>query len=308
MKKVMYYTFSLSVILFSTFATGCSGNDDDILEEGSGETVVEGPSIDDVLTLPSEPSFLGDSIQFTKTFSLAEYSIKEVKVSTTQNGHISVLGGYKGQSGVYIYAKIDDNRGKVSDEQIKNILDKYYIVESYASGTEIVATVKENTAVTREADFRNLRITVQVFTPRNVSTTLQIARGSIIAKNVHGNQHTATSTSGTIKYIDSSGKNFTLTSDAGHIGLINTPATGSIHAKMAKGTIQIALPKDTKATLSLESSTRVNAHILNKSNFQGVNTRTKVEGTLNGGGYELKAINDLGVINLSWYDGRGGNY
>lgn len=313
MKKIMYYVLvASSVFLYSMSTTGCS-SDDDITKEidnNKDKTIVEGPSSDDVLTVPTDVSYLGDSIRTMRSFSLVEHEVKKVVVSTTQNGHISVLGGYKDKAVVYVYAKVDDDdkKGDLNDEQIKNILEKYYTIESYVNDTEIVAKVNEKSGVSHGTDFRNLRISVKVFTPQNVSTQLNIGRGSIIANNVRGNQHSATSTSGAIKYINSYGGNFTVNSEAGYIGLINTSASQTIDAKLVKGNIMIALAKDTKVQLNLNSSTKVNAFILNNSNFSGTNTRTKVEGKLNGGGYAINANSGLGVINLKWYEGNDDEY
>ncbi|MDH6311128.1 hypothetical protein M2451_004003 [Dysgonomonas sp. PFB1-18] len=302
MKKVMYYMAVSAIILFSGTLAGCSDDNEVSFVPDDVEDVIEGPSSSDVLVLPTGAAFLGDSIQQIKTFSLSDNKIKLVTVSTTQNGHISVLGGYKDQSAVYIYAKPDDDDNyRLSDEQIKNILEKYYVVESYVNDTEIVANIMEKDGIAHGADYHKLRISIKLFTPQNISTKLSIGRGSIIAKNVCGNQHTASSISGTIKYIDSFGKNFALTSETGYIGIINTPASQSIEARLAKGNILFSLPQSTKATLSLSSSSNVNAHILNSSNFKGTNIRTKVEGALNGGGYKISANSGLGVINLKWY-------
>lgn len=306
MKKIMYYVFILHItILYPIMLAGCDS--DDISADNNGnnnEEIVEGPSSDDVLAVPVGVSFWGDSIRFMESFSLSEHKIRKVTVSTTLNGYISVLGGYKEQSAVYIYAKVedDDKNENLSDEQIKNILEKYYIVESYVSDTEIVAKIDEKNGIEHESDFRNLRISVKIFTPRNVSTDLNIARGSIVVNNVKGNRHTAKSNSGVIKYIDSYGGDFTVNSETGHIGFINTNASQSINAKLTKGNILLALPGYTKASLQLSSSTKVNAYILNSTNFSGINVRTNVEGKLNGGGYIINANSGLGVINLRWYE------
>ena len=311
MKKIMYYAFISTMLLSSLVMAGCDDDDDkvkgdDDKNDNKNENVIEGPSSDDKSVIPTDASFLGDSIQTMKTFSLSTYPIQEVEVSTTQNGHISVLGGYKEQSAVYVYAKAEDDKN-LSNEQIKNILEKYYSVESYADNTKILVAIKEKSGVAHGSDFRTLRISVNVFTPQYVSTLLNIARGSIIVKNVHGNQHKATSTSGTIKYINSSGKNVTANLENGFVGLINTTASQAINSQIKKGNILIALAKDTKADLYLQSTTKVNAYILNNSSFQGSNTMKKVEGKLNGGGYEINASSGLGVINLKWYE-QGGYY
>lgn len=304
MKKVMYYMAVFSLVLFVMPLSGCSSDDEIVKpdEEEVVEDVVEGPSAEDALTAPEDISFLGDSIMYMRSYSLSEYAIKEVAVSTTQNGHITVMGGYKDQSAVYVYAKVDDDKDDLGEEQVKSILEKYYLVDSYVNSDAIVTDIKEKEGVVHDSDFRILRISVQIFTPQNVSTSLNVARGSIIVKDIHGNQHTATSVSGTIKYIDSSGKSISVNTENGYIGLINTSASQAIKARLAKGNIQIVLPKETKAGLLLESSTKVNAYLLNHSNFSGINTRTKVEGVLNGGGYKIEANSGLGVINMRWYE------
>lgn len=317
MKKVLYYIAISGFIMCSAMMTGCDDDKDDILENTNPEEVedikdpediIEGPSSNDDLIIPTEASILGDSIRQIKTFSLAEHRIAKVKVHTTQNGHISVLGGYKDKSAVYVYAKTDDdNRANLNDEQINRILEKYYTVESYANESEIVVNVTEKSDVEHESDFQALRISVNIFTPQNVSTDLSISRGSIIAKNVHGDQHVAKSVSGAIKYMHSSGNNITVNSETGFVGLINTEAFQTVNAALAKGNIQLVLNKTTKADLNLISSIRVNAHILNIANFQGVNTAKKVEGKLNGGGYKINANSGLGVINLRWYE-EGNHY
>ncbi|MDU1906566.1 MAG: hypothetical protein E6772_17500 [Dysgonomonas sp.] len=308
MKKITSCLVVVSTFLLFLFATGCSDDDNDNVVNGNNEDIVEGPSSSDVLTVPMDASFLGDSIRYTKTFALSEYKVKKVSVSTTQNGYIAVLGGYKDQSAIYIYAKADDDEKGLNDEQIKNILEKYYNIDSYMNDTEIVANVTEKVGVSHDSDFYPLRISIKVFSPTNVSTDLSIAKGSLVAKNVSGNKHTANSNSGAIKYINSTGKNFTLNSDYGYIGLINSGASESINTKVISGSIQLVLPKNAKTQLNLESLTRINAYILNGSNFDGTNTSTKVAGKLNGGGYVLNANSGKGIINLRWYENENTYY
>lgn len=143
MKKVMCYMIVFTLALLVMSLSGCSSDDDIVKQEEEVEEVVEGPSAEDSLTVPEDTSFLGDSIMYMKTYSLSEYAIKEVSVSTTQNGHITVMGGYKDQSTVYVYAKVDDDKDDLDEEQVKRILEKYYTVDSYVSNAEIVADIKK---------------------------------------------------------------------------------------------------------------------------------------------------------------------
>lgn len=301
MKTAIRHTVSAFVALISLAAIGCSEKGDP--SPDINPPIIEGPSADDTLDIPDDIGVLGDSIMYTRAFPLSEYTIKAVSVNTTQNGHIAVLGGYRNQSAVHVFAKIEDDRKDLGDMRIKSILDKYYDVEYEVSGEKIVVGVREKIGVPHGEDYRDLRISVKVYVPQNVSTTLSIGRGSIIAKNVRGNSHCAESTSGAIKYLNSFGNSLTVTSQTGYVGLINTTAVEYMQAGISKGSIQIALPKSAGADLKLESSANVNAHILNNSNFSGINTRTRVEGKLNGGGFSLAATGNLGAVNLRWYNG-----
>lgn len=301
MKQYFNLAASLITGLLLLITPACSSDRDDTIDYNIVD-VQEGPSKNDVLNIPTDAAYLGDSIRYMRTYALSTHPIKKVSASTTQNGHIAVFGGYKEQTAIYIYAKADNESIDLTDEQIKTILEKYYNIESYANDVEIVAKVSEKSGVTQDTDYRKLRVSIKIFTPESVSTTLSIAKGSIMVKNISGNKHIANSISGTIKYTDSSGRNFTVESESGYIGMINTSASESMNTKLSKGNIQLVLPKGTKASLDLQSSTNINAYILNSSNFKGTNSRTKVQGKLSGGGFHINSTSGLGVIVLRWYE------
>ena len=301
MKQYFNLAASLITGLLLLITPACSSDEDDIIDNNIVD-VVEGPSKNDVLSIPTDAAYLGDSIRYMRTYALSTHPIKKVSASTTQNGHIAVFGGYKERTAIYIYAKADNESIDLSDEQAKAILEKYYNIESYANDTEIVANVSEKSDVIQGTDYRKLRVSIKIFTPESVSTALSIAKGSIMVKNISGNNHTAKSISGSIKYIDSSGRNFTVESESGYIGMINTSASESMNTKLSKGNIQLVLPKDTKATLDLQSSTNINAYILNSSNFKGTTSKTKVQGKLNGGGFQINSASGMGVIVFRWYE------
>jgi hypothetical protein len=301
MKQYFNLAASLITGLLLLITPACSSDEDDIIDNNIVD-VVEGPSKNDVLSIPTDAAYLGDSIRYMRTYALSTHPIKKVSASTTQNGHIAVFGGYKEQTAIYIYAKADNESIDLSDERAKAILEKYYNIESYANDTEIVANVSEKSDVTQGTDYRKLRVSIKIFTPESVSTALSIAKGSIMVKNIGGNNHTAKSISGSIKYIDSSGRNYTVESESGYIGMINTSASESMNTKLSKGNIQLVLPKDTKATLDLQSSTNINAYILNSSNFKGTTSKTKVQGKLNGGGFQINSASGMSVIVFRWYE------
>lgn len=302
MKK--YSSILIALIIGAiSFATSCSDSDDN----GNKEPNVNvgeggGPSSSDVLTIPSGSDFMGDSIQQVRTFSLSANPVKKVIASTTQSGHIAVMGGYKDNSAVYVYAKVDDD-SKLTDDEITALLNKYYDIVSEVSGTEIKAIVTEK-SIAHGSDYRKLRVSIKIFTPGDISTQLSIKYGSIFVDNVNGGEHVATSESGSIKYLNSFGKNFTAHSTTGHVAFINTTASESINAKLSKGNIQFAVPSETKTSLDLKSLTNVTASVLNSSNFTGTNTRTVVKGDLNGGGYKTNAEIGTGSIVFRWYNNK----
>lgn len=147
-----------------------------------------------------------------------------------------------------------------------------------------------------------MRISIKAFTPCNISTQLNISKGNIFINNLNGELHEASLNSGSIKYLDSRGKKIQIESQNGFIGLINTIASENIDVKLTKGSIQIAVPQTTRATLALQSTTSVNAYVLNNLNFEGKRTQTLVKGKLNGGGYSINAVASLGNVTFRWYD------
>lgn len=299
MKKTFIYSLILSTVL--SLSTSCSDDDsvDKNTNTGGNDTEL---SFKDTLTIPSDAAYLGDSIQRMTKFALNKHSVGKVTVSTTENGHIAVLGGYKDYSAVYIYAKTDDNKMNLTNEKIKVLFEKYYLVNSQIDGSEINVVVKENPNVIHESDFQKLRVSIEVFTPCQVSTKLNISKGSIFVSNLDGNLHESSSVTGSIKYLNSRGERIVTGSQNGSINLINTVATESINANLNKGSIQIAVPIKTKTTLKLQSATSVNAYVLNNSNFAGTKTKTIVDGKLNGGGYTINAVATIGNITFRWYD------
>lgn len=297
--SVIISAFIISLIF--SFVSCSNSDDKDIagphlnIEEGLG------PSSADVLAIPTSLEFLGDSIQQNMLYSLSVNPIKKVTVSAAQSGHIAILGGYKENSAVYIYAKTDDDGIKLTNNEIASLLNKYYNIEYGVSGSEIKAIVTEKN-ISHGTDYRKLRISIKIFVPGNVSSLATIKDGSIFVHNISGGEHVATSQSGSIRYLNSFGKNFTVHSTSGHIGFINTTAVEYIDVKLSKGNIQLAVPSDTKTTLDLKSSTNITANVLNNTNFAGTNTRTVVKGGLNGGGYKTNAEIGQGTIVFRWYN------
>ncbi len=292
----------LALFCLLTVFSSCSDSDDnntpsipgDISEEGKG------PSADDRLDIPVSEFFLGDSIQSMLRYSLQTNPVSIVNASTTQNGHIEVLGGYKSEAALYIYAKADD-KSSLSKEQINTILDKYYDVKSEVNGKTINASVTEKTGINHDTDYHQLRVSMKIFTPQSVSSQLSLQNGSIFVQSLTGPQHTATTTSGAIKYLHTEATTITANSINGYIAFINSKASEAMSAKTQKGSIQIAVPSTTKAHLNLSSTNHVTASVLTASNFDGTKTKNVVKGELNGGGANINASVGYGSVIFRWY-------
>ena len=293
----------LALFCLLTVFSSCSDSDDnnntppipgDISEEGKG------PSADDRLDIPVSEAFLGDSIQSMLRYSLQTNPVSIVNASTTQNGHIEVLGGYKSEAAVYIYAKADD-KSSLSKEQINTILDKYYDVKSEVNVKTINASVTEKTGINHGTDYHQLRVSMKIFTPQSVSSQLSLQNGSIFVQSLTGPQHTATTTSGAIKYLHTEATTITANSTNGYIAFINSKASEAMSAKTQKGSIQIAVPSTTKAHLNLSSTNHVTASVLTTSNFDGTKTKNVVKGELNGGGANINASAGYGSVIFRWY-------
>lgn len=288
--------------LLSVF-TACSDSDDNstpLLPGGNISEEGKGPSAEDQLVLPTSEAFLGDSIQSMLRYSLQTNPVSIVNASTTQNGHIAVMGGYKSEAAVYIYAKADD-KSSLSKEEVQKILDKYYDVKSEVNGKTINASVTEKTDVKHEADYQQLRVSMKIFTPQSVSSQVSLQNGSIFVQSLTGPQHTASTTSGAIKYLHTDASSITASSTNGYIAFVNSKASEAMSATTQKGSIQISVPATTKAHLNLSSTTNVTASVLNADNFTGTNTRNLVKGNLNGGGANINASVALGSVGFRWY-------
>lgn len=294
----------LALFCLLTAFSACSDSDDNnspSIPEGNINEGGKGPSSDDKLIIPTGEAFVGDSIQSMLRYSLQTNPIGIVKASTTQNGHIEVLGGYKSDAAVYIYAKADD-KSSVSKEQITAILDKYYDVKTEVNGITINASVTPKEGVNHETDYHQLRVSMKIFTPRSVSSQLSIQNGGIFVQSLNGPQHTATTTSGAIKYLHTEASTITANSTNGYIAFINSNASQSMSAKTQKGSIQIAVSPATKAHLNLSSTNNVTASVLTADNFDGTKNKNVVKGDLNGGGANINASVGFGSVIFRWYN------
>lgn len=150
MKRNLFYSMIVGMIICLFIAC----NNDDFIDDGMDINGYE-PSFNDTLAVPTESVYLGDSIQLMKSFDLNQYPVGKLTVSTTENGYITVLGGYKQYSAVYVYAKLEEELPKLTNEEIKALLNKYYLIESHLDGKEIVVTIKKIQILLMEMIFIN---------------------------------------------------------------------------------------------------------------------------------------------------------
>lgn len=298
MTKYHSILFALIAGVLLTFLSSCSKDD----ELGKNEEIAQ-IHIENGLDLPSGSNWGGDSLLIIQPLSIQSTSGKsQVIVESTESGKISVLGGYK-ESAIFVYAKPIKLFGLLDKEEVKNIFDKYYIVEIENSSTEIKVNISEKSSVEHEDDFCNLLIYVEIYTPSKVSTNLSVKNGDIYVHNIDGHEHKGRSVNGAIRYKRVIGETFDVESRSGYVSFVNAMGAQLMDVVLDNGSIDFALPRNTSATLNLSSLTNVEAHILNNHNFKGSRSGTKVNGELNGGGCKINATNKLGSIQLQWYYG-----
>lgn len=291
MKKYFYIPLLVGSILF--WGNSCSSDDDLDFNEGGQETQIV---IEDGKSLPAGEVFWGDSIMSVKSLPATKSQVVNIKASTTESGKISVLGGYE-ENAVYVYAK----GLLLSKERTQKILDRYYNVVIESSGTEIEVNITRRTDTVLGSDFRSLTIYAEIYTTSEASTNLDVKHGDMYVYNVKGATHKASSTTGAIRYNTVKGDTFNVTSKAGYVAFTNTIGTNSMTAKLDAGSINFALPRDSKAALNLTSSINISYPILTSSNYKGTKSRKAVKGDLNGSGCKINADIKLGSIQLLWY-------
>ncbi len=120
------------------------------------------------------------------------------------------------------------------------------------------------------------------------------AGGSITGKSVDGKLDASTS-GGSIRLEEASGDIKAATS-GGSVTASVTAVTSPLHFTTSAGSINLTLPKGSY-DLDLSGS-RVNVDHL--QNFSGSTQKGNIKGSLNGGGYAVKATTSAGSVNLSW--------
>jgi hypothetical protein len=192
------------------------------------------------------------------TKSLSSDNVKQVNVQTS-GGSISVTGGNAADARIEVYI-VSSNGGKeLSKEEIKKRLD-----ESYQLDINVVSGKLTALAKTKEKNMdwkKGLSISFKVFVPKNVSSDVNTAGGSIHLSNLSGSQDFTTSggslhldqlrgkingsTSGGSIHVQNSSDQIDLITSGGSIEASNcegkitlTTSGGSLHLNNLKGTIK----------------------------------------------------------------------
>ncbi|MCF3107467.1 DUF4097 domain-containing protein [Niabella sp. CC-SYL272] len=133
--------------------------------------------------------YSGVAPYLTKNFSAA--AVKEIRAETS-GGSISVEGGKtSGLVEVYVEPSNGGLRRKMSDNDIKTILDRYYDLEVSTSGNVVVA--KASRRDRGWSDQTGLSISFKIYTGTNVNTNLKTSGGSIHLRSLKGDQFFKTS-------------------------------------------------------------------------------------------------------------------
>lgn len=201
----------------------------------------------------------GAAPYLTKPFGTT--AIKEIRAETA-GGSISVEGGKtSGLVEVYVEPSNGGLRKKMSDQDIKSVLEQYYDLEVSTSGNVLVARASRKDRSWSEKTA--LSISFKIYTGTDVRTDLKTSGGSIRLQGLKGDQFFKTS-GGSLLVRDVSGK-ITGKTSGGSIDVSEAreeidlaTSGGSIRADHLKGRIRL---KTSGGSLTLSDlSGNVEAH------------------------------------------------
>ncbi|MBO9594215.1 MAG: hypothetical protein J7599_15015 [Niabella sp.] len=242
----------------------------------------------------------GTAPYLTKSFSTA--SIKEVRAETS-GGSISVEGGKtSGLVEVYVEPSNDGLRKRMSEQDIKSVLDQYYDLEVSTSGNVLVAKAFRKDR--GWSDKTALSISFRIYTGTDVRTDLKTSGGSIHLQALKGDQFFKTS-GGSLLVRDVSGRIAGKTS-GGSIDVSDTrdeidltTSGGSIKADHLTGRIRL---KTSGGSLNLSD---LSGNIEARTSGGSI-TASDIKGDLvtstSGGSVTLRGIN--GNLDASTSGGR----
>lgn len=175
----------------------------------------------------------------TKTFTAG--SISSVQ-SETAGGNIFVTG-VDGACRAELYAVAGNSKeSKISEQEVKDRLEKEYEVKIEMEGNKLIATAKPRHRMMNWK--KGLSISFKLYVPQSVSTNLATSGGNIELYHVQGNQDFSTS-GGNLVVADAGGK-INGTTSGGNISIDNakddinlSTSGGNIQAKECDGKIRL---------------------------------------------------------------------
>ncbi|HLO81631.1 MAG TPA: hypothetical protein VK166_11760 [Chitinophagaceae bacterium] len=222
-------------------------------------------------------------------FMVKSYNgVKRVKASTS-GGNITVDGADVREATVKIYIRASDYNQKLSDAEIRERLERDYILKMEVEGDMLVLQAKTKNNINWK---KGLSISFAVTIPKATSNDLTTSGGNIVLRGVVGKQDFVTSggnlvvkdASGNIKGTTSGG-NITAERLSENIELITSG--GNIDAEECKGTIKLVT---SGGNLSLEELSGTITASTSGGNVSGEDLRGEIQTGTSGGNLELEKI------------------
>jgi hypothetical protein len=169
--------------------------------------------------------------------------IEKVKVSTI-GGSIRVNGDATDEATVEVWIQSSSGKKELSKEEIKKIVDEYYLLEVQVEHGKLRAAA-ERTNGTKSPFKNRLSISFRLRVPQKVESQLNTSGGSIHIRNLTGKEDITTSggslhvedVSGTVTG-RTSGGSIHISDSKGELRL--STSGGSIHAKNSQGEIRLS--------------------------------------------------------------------
>jgi hypothetical protein len=204
------------------------------------------------------------------TKSLSNETVANV-MARTSGGSILVAGGSATEAHIEVYITSNDNKKMISNEEIKERLQKDYKMTIEVTGNKLTAIAEPKSSFTNWK--QALNISFKIYVPTNVSTDLSTSGGGIELRDLSGTHNFSTS--------------------GGGLHLSNI--TGKTRGKTSGGSITV---RDSKDDITLSTSGG-GIHASNCSGALRLNT--------SGGRIELEDLNGEIVAETSGGPIRGAN-
>lgn len=223
------------------------------------------------------------------TKPLAEGTVSSV-LSETSGGNILVTGG-TGSFKAELYAVANNSKEKnMSEQEIKERLEKDYDVKLELEGNKLIATAKPKFKSMNWK--KGLSISFKIYVPKNVSTDISTSGGNIELYHVTGNQDFTTS-GGNLIVEDVAGK-INGTTSGGNIIINNakdemnlTTSGGNIEAKQCDGKIKLITSGGNIEMIALKGNIKATT---SGGNVSGDTIEGELNASTSGGNIELSGL------------------